>query len=216
MNYLDNIDGIIFDLDGTLIDSMGVWENLASEFLRKNKIVANEGLEEIIKTMTLRESSKYLIDEYNLDYTIEEVIINIKDIVFDAYKYDIKAKDCVYEYLDILEKKNLKMMILTASEKELVEICLKRLGLTKYFDHIITCGDVNLSKNNPEIYILASNLINAKPERVLIFEDSYHCVKAAKKANVKVVAVKDEYSLKDEINIKKLADYYINSFCDIL
>lgn len=59
MNYLDNIDGIIFDLDGTLIDSMGVWENLASEFLRKNKIVANEGLEEIIKTMTLRESSKY-------------------------------------------------------------------------------------------------------------------------------------------------------------
>lgn len=216
MNYLDNIEGIIFDLDGTLIDSMKVWENLASQFLKKNKIVPNEGLEEIIKTMTLRESSKYLIDEYNLDYTIEEVIINIKDIVFDAYKYDIQAKDCVHEYLEILKKTNLKMMILTASEKELVDICLKRLGLIKYFDHIITCGDVNLSKNNPEIYMLASNIINSKPERVLIFEDSYHCVKAAKIANMRVVGVKDEFSLKDETNIKELADYYINSFCDIL
>lgn len=216
MNYLDNIDGIIFDLDGTLIDSMGVWKNLASEFLRKNKIVPNDDLEEVIKTMTLLESSRYLIKEYNLNYTVDEVISNIKDIIYDAYKYDIQAKDCVYEYLDILEKKNLKMMILTASEKELVEICLKRLGLLKYFDHVITCGDVNLSKDKPDIYTLSSNKINVKPERILIFEDSFHCIKAAKKANLKVMGVRDEYSLKDEGNIKKLADYYINSFCDIL
>ncbi|HEY4543164.1 MAG TPA: HAD hydrolase-like protein, partial [Tissierellaceae bacterium] len=74
MNYLDNIDGIIFDLDGTLIDSMGVWKNLASEFLRKNKIVPNDDLEEVIKTMTLLESSRYLIKEYNLNYTVDEVI----------------------------------------------------------------------------------------------------------------------------------------------
>lgn len=209
---MNNFKAAIFDLDGTLINSMPFWNNLGHEFLKKKGKIPPDNLFKILKTMNLPEASKYFIDNFNLNLSVEEVISEINTMIIDKYKYEINLKEYVKEYLKKIRSKNIKMCVVTAADKELCKIVLTRLKILEYFEFILTCGETNMSKNNPEIYIKATKMLGYEIENIIIFEDSLHCIKAAKDAGFYVVGVHDKSANEDEKEIKLISDVYIKSF----
>ena len=207
--------GIIFDLDGTILDSMPIWSKVGEKFLLSQGIVPPSTLKKILKKKSLRQAAEYFIKTFKIDYTPDEVIGEINHIIEDHYKYSILLKPHIRESLIHLKQNDVKMCIATASNKDLVEKALVRLGVLSYFEFILTCEEIGKGKDQPDIYIQATQRLGLEIEQVLIFEDSLHCIKAAKKAGFNVVGVYDK-SNRDQIKkIKSISDYFIYSFQDI-
>lgn len=207
--------GAIFDLDGTLIDSMAVWENIGEEFLKSKGKIPPKNLSDTLKTMSFQESSKYFIDEFNLDLSVDEIIYEFNRMVEDKYRYEIGLKEGVVYYLRKLKSKNIKMCIVTATDKALSEIVLTRLKVLDFFEFILTSGETGIPKDNPEIYLQASEILGYSPDEIIVYEDALHCIKAAKEANFYVIGVDDESAREDRKEIKKISDGYIGSFEEI-
>lgn len=205
----------IFDLDGTLIDSMPIWENIGAEFLKSKGIVPPENLSDTLKTMSFEESSKYFIGEFGLKLSVDEVISEFNIMVEDKYKYEIGLKSYVIEYLKKLKSKNIRMSIVTATDKELSKTVLSKLKVLKFFNFILTSGETGMGKDNPKIYIQAAEILGTLPNETIVFEDALHCVKAAKEAGFYVVGVYDKSAEEDKEEIKRISDIYIESFEDL-
>ena len=204
--------GVIFDLDGTLINSMSVWENIGDDFLKSKGKVPPDNLSEILKTMSFQESSRYFIDKFHLNLSVDEVISEFNSLVEDKYKYEIELKKYVLEYLKKLKSKNIKMCIVTATDIELSKAVLTRLKILNFFEFILTSDEVDISKNDPRIYIKAAEMLGYLPNDIVVFEDALYCVEAAKKAGFYVVGIEDESAREDREEIKRVSDIYIESF----
>lgn len=207
--------GIIFDLDGTLLDSISVWSKVGEKFLDSQGLVHPPQLRRILKKKSLRQAAEYFIETFQLDYTADGVIAKINDIVDHHYRHSIPLKPYVREVLDYLKEKDIKMCIATLSNKEIVERALERHGILTYFQFVLTSEEVGTGKDHPDIYIQATQRLGFDIEEVLIFEDSIYCVKTAKKAGFKVVGVYEQ-SAKDRVeDMKIFSDYFIYSFKEI-
>jgi len=205
----------IFDLDGTLIDSMWVWENIDSEFLKIHGEVAPEGIRERLRTLSVRQSSELLKSELNLSQSVEDIMAEIAMLGEDKYKNDVQLKPFVLETLNNFKKNNVKMCIATASVRKNVISVMTRLNLLDYFDFIITCDDIKTGKENPEIYNLCLEKFGANINDIVIFEDSYHAIKTAKKAGFKVIGVYDKSSENDILKIKEICYIYIENLGEL-
>lgn len=208
------IKGVIFDVDGVLLDSMSVWENLGEEYLALKGIKAKEGLKDILETMSMEEGAEYLKNVYHINDGRNEILKEIKNILEKFYKETILLKPGIYTYLKQLKKKNVCMTVATSGDKSLVKEAFQRLGIDGFFSDIITCADVKKGKDHPDIYIEAAKKMNLKPKEVFVFEDAYHAVYTAEKAGFFVVGIYDTCNEKDEENIKKTADLYLENFDD--
>lgn len=210
------MNNYIFDLDGTLIDSMGVWDNVGHDFLVKNGIVPPKNLDDIIKEMSFEESAEFFINSLGLKMTKNEVIAGVTEYVADRYRHDIDIKPYVRDFLVKSKKNGKRMCVLTASEKYYVEPLLKRLNIDGFFENVITCSEISMSKSSCEIYNRAANIMGFKKSETAVFEDALHGVINSKKAGFYTVAVFDFKEKENMELIKKTADLYINSFKDIL
>ena len=183
----------IFDMDGTLVDSMGYWQSLEREFLIQKGVT--EGLDEILertKPMTLEEASNLFIETFHMEGTAEELADEIHGIMEGHYRQDVCTKPGAKEYLDRLQERGVKMCVASATPAPLIRLCLERLGLLKYFDFILSCVDVGAGKSRPDVYLECARRLDAQPGEIAVFEDAVYAVRSSKAAGFYVVGIKDD------------------------
>ncbi len=208
------IKGAIFDADGTLLDSMKMWEDTGTRYLIKLGKTAAPDLNSILFTMTLEEGSAYLKKQYDLGVTPDEIKNGILGAITDYYRYEVRLKPGAQLFLHNLFLKNVPMVIATTGDKELLEMALKRLNIHNYFKQIFTCTELNTSKKESFIYRKAATYMNIDPEIIFVFEDVLHAILSASSAGFRTVAVEDESSKNYKNEIKHCADYYMTDFHD--
>ncbi|WP_352399272.1 HAD family phosphatase [Anaerotignum sp.] len=207
---------IIFDLDGTLIDSMPVWKNTGQNFLENHGFVVPENLHSVVKTQTLGQTAEYFRTHLGVTHSTEDITKEIINFVEDAYRNTIPLKPYAKEFLDKEYKKGTKMCILTASESSYIQPALERLDLLKYFQFILTCTETGHYKNQPEVFRIAMNKLGGNLENTVVFEDALYAVEGAKKGGFTVYAVADPVTEADSKIIQSVADRYIKSYKDLL
>lgn len=205
------IKGAIFDLDGTLLDSMIVWDTLAEDYLRSRGIEPRENLTEKFKNMSLPQAACYYQSVYGLTDTVDAIIAGVNRLIATFYIEKVQAKKGVREFLEILKKRGVKMCVTTAADRNLAQAALKRNQLLPYFESIFTCGEVGHSKDEPVIFFAAQKNLVTPIEHTWVFEDALHAVKTAKAAGFPVVAVYDKAESAPE-KMRESADLYIHSF----
>ena len=205
------IKGAIFDLDGTLFDSMSIWSTIGNDYLLSLGIEPKENLAETFETFTLEESAEYYRSHYGVTLSISEIINGINDMLSDFYQNEVPLKKGVVELLEKFSQNQIKMCIATAMDKQLAHEALLRLHVRDYFIQIVTTQDVGSGKTNPKIYLKALEYLKTEKQETLVFEDAYHALVTAKNEGFVVVGVHDGYeSIQTEI--QKISDYYITDY----
>ena len=209
------IEGCIFDLDGTLLDSMPLWCNVGREYLIRQGKIPKADLDEKMRAMTMRQSAEYFINDYGVDKNTEEISQGINDIMEENYKLRAFAKEGVVDFLEDMMNKGIKMCIASATDTYLIEYALKANNMEKYFSAIYSCTDVNKSKEYPDIYNMALDHLGTNKEYTYVFEDAYHAVKTLRENGFKIVGIYDDASKDQEEIIKQISDIYIYSFKEL-
>ena len=205
------IKGAIFDLDGTLLDSMFIWDTIGEVYLRSLDIEPRENLAEAFKTFTLEESAEYYRTHYGVTLSVAEIVDGVNRMIEDLYKSTVPLKKGVAEFLAGLSKAGVRMCIATVTDKYLVEAALTRLKVRQYFGEIITTAEVGCGKNDPKIYRTALAYLGTKKCETLVFEDALHALITAKKDGFKVAAVYDRHE-RHQTQMKENGDYYITDY----
>ncbi len=200
-----NVKCAIFDLDGTLIDSMPMWHTIGERYLLSKGITPKNGLWDSVKRLTLTETGFYLREQYNLKDCDDKICADINALTFKAYSEEICAKNGAVELLEYLGKKKIPCVLATATHKDCVMVCLERLGMLKYFKSVYSCIDYNTTKKSPYIYQLAADTCECTAAQSVVFEDAVHAGKTAFEAGFNVVAVFDNSAL--EVTEEPLCDW---------
>lgn len=206
---MKNIKYAIFDMDGTLLDSMHIWDTAAAAFLAMRGIVPREF--DLFRKQGYKGGISYMIEEYKLDLTFDEVLEGLQKILWFYYSEIAPIKPGVREFLLTLKQSGVAMAVATATERHLVEAALKRNGILDCFDCIFTTIEVGKNKFEPDVFNLAAEALGASGE-VFVFEDALYAIRTAKKAGYKVVAIEDYSSEDDREEIKRLADFYAENY----
>lgn len=225
---------IFFDMDGTLIDSVGVWNQIDQKLIENqtNKIIDEIIIQNDRDTQLQKFSSEtnpylcycqYLKEKYNFQLSPEEIIKLRYEIAQDFLQNVIDYKPQADLVIKKLKEKKFTLAITTTTKRTNMEIyrtlnknIISKAALDEYFDLIYTREDVAKIKPNPEVYLKAMQAFNAKPEQCIVFEDSLVGIKAAKNAGLKTVAIYDKYSNNDIEEIKQQADFFINNYAELL
>lgn len=204
----------IFDLDGTLLNSMSVWENIGADYLSSKGIVSiPSNIKEILKPLSLLDAANYFISEFGIALSPQQICQEINSTIEGKYKFEIELKDGVLDFLE--GNSDHKMCVATATDKNLSESVLKRLGLFKCFDFIITSAEVGNSKQNPDIFLQAAERLGEAVENCIVFEDALHAIKTAKLAGFNTVGVYEKYFENEMDEIKKYADQFVCSLNEV-
>lgn len=211
-----NKDAVIFDLDGTLVDSMWMWRQIDIEFLGERGIALPEDLQQKIEGMSFRETAVYMQERFQLKETVEELMDIWNKMAFEKYKNEVPLKRGIQKFLEHLKACQIKMGIATSNSPLLVETVLKAQGIFEYFDSIHTANEVEKGKPAPDIYLLVARDLGVEPEKCLIFEDIVQGIMAGKNAGMTTCAIYDDYSKDDDENKRATADYYIEDYEQII
>ena len=213
---LSDIKGVIFDLDGTIADSMWVWSQIDIDYLRNKGCCMPKNLRNEIEHLSFNQTALYFKEKFNLEDSIENILNDWHSMALNSYSNDVKLKPGVKEFFDYLKSYNIKISLATSNSIPLLEACLKNNDVYDYFDSITTTDEVCTGKNSPDVYLLAAKKLGIDPENCLVFEDILPAVQSAKSAHMKVIAVKDDTCLYSEEDFLKYADKYIYSFLELL
>ncbi len=207
--------GIIFDLDGTLLDSMSVWENVDRDFLEENGCVYSPVVSDTVKKMTIYDSADYFKREFSLEHSCEYIINRIEEMVSEKYFYSIPLKNGVYETVKRLHEGGIKMCVATATYNRLAEAALKRLGLYDMLDFILTCSDVGSGKDDPEIFLRSAEKMGFDISETAVIEDSLHCIETAKKADFFTIGIYDTIAEGEWEKICEISDIAVKNINEI-
>ena len=207
------ITGAIFDADGTLLDSMSVWDTIGEDYLRSIGYTPRENLSKTFQTMSLLQAARYYQSEYGVKLSAEEIICGVNGLLERFYLNEALLKPGVEGFLRELSAHGVRLCVATATERPLVEAALVRSGLLGYFDGILTCTDVGCGKDEPLIYRQALELVGGNRPSVVVFEDALHAVRTAKADGFPVAAVYDGHEKRQD-ELKAMADFYLTDFSD--
>lgn len=210
-----NFKAGLFDLDGTILDSMWVWEEVDRIFLERRGL-PNENLMNEIAKMNLFQAADFVIEKYNLKESPKDILREWHDLAQHEYENNIVLKPFAKEYLLKLKEKGVKLGVCTASGREFYEPVLKRNGVYSLFGVITTTEDAERGKGFPDIYLKAAEALGEKPEDCVVFEDILAGIRGAKLGNMTAVGVYDKGISHQEEKIREEADYYIKSFSELL
>ncbi len=206
------IKSAIFDVDGTLLDSMKIWDNAGERYLSSVGKKAENGLSKKLFKMSLTEGAEYIKKQYALPSSTDETVFGVLKIIEDFYLYEVGLKSGAKEILQFLKSNNIKMIIATSSDKTHIKKAFERLGISEYFTNIVTCSQIGKGKTSPDIYLACADKLGTSPSETLVFEDALFAAETAHKAGFKTVGVYDESSNNDKNRIKAVCDYYADSF----
>ena len=213
---LTNIDAIIFDIDGTLVDSMHVWTDIDDIFLEKYHLEEPENFHEGMEGKSYSETAQYFLDLFpSLPHTREELEQEWYDMAYEIYTTQIELKKGAFDFILDMHKKGVKLGIATSNHRGLAEGLLKNNKVLEYIGSIWTSCEAKAGKPNPAVYLHVAEDLGVDPAKCLVFEDVPNGILAAKNAGMKVCAVDDVFSRPQEEKKRELADYYIQDYDDI-
>ena len=195
----------IFDMDGTILDSMPMWSTIASDYLDSYDIPHDDDVNKLIEAYTLENAAKYFI-ELGLDKTVDEIIKDIYDFSFNKYKNEILAKPDMTELLKKLHETGETIILLSASPVQCAVAAFKRLNILEYFDKLFSCQDFETDKTVPETFINVAASLGFKPEDAIVYEDALYSIRSAKAAGCKTVAIYDDFARNEWDEILRTAD----------
>ena len=205
------IKGAIFDFDGTLVDSMFIWDTFGEDYLRTLGKEPKENLTEAFKTFTLEQAAEYYREHYGVTLSVNEIVDGVNEMVTKLYKTKVTLKDGVREFLEALKSQGVKMCVATVTDRPIVEDVLNRLGIRDFFFEIFTCAEVGYNKETPHIYRAALEVLGTKKDETVVFEDALHALMTAKNDGFPVAAVYDKHELR-QTEMKENSDYYITNY----
>lgn len=208
--------GAIFDMDGTLLDSMWVWKQIDIDFLGKRGFEVPDDYLEMITPMGYQRAAEYTIARFGLDEKPEDLIEEWYQMAAEAYAEWVMLKPHVKEYLEALKQSGTRIAAATSSAYELIAPCLKRNQILDYFEAFVTTMEVPRGKEFPDVYLEAAKRLGIAPEKCIAYEDIYKGICAAKQAGCRTVAVEEEASAYEAEKIRRAADYYISDFSELM
>lgn len=206
---------LIFDLDGTLIDSTGVWVDVDKIFLARRGFEYSKEYYDGVAHTILQNCATFTKEFLNLEESCEEIIAEWMELAKDAYDH-VPLKPGVREFLDQCKASGERMALLTACVPEHCRTALKRHNLEPYFEQLILAQELNMDKKSPDVFLKVADMLGVKPEDCVLYDDSIEACKSAKKAGVKTVGVYDEHCSEDKEKLQEICDVYIRSFEELL
>ena len=210
-----DIEAVIFDLDGSLVDSMWIWRDIDIEYLGRYGYELPETLQGEIEGMSFLETALYMKERFEIPQTVEEMMTDWNRMAWDKYENEVFLKPGAAEFLEECKKRNIKLGIASSNSRELIENVLHARGLEDVFACIMTGSDNVKGKPAPDIYLRAAEGLQVSPAHCLVFEDIIQGIQAGKNAGMRVCAVEDSYSQHQQEEKRKLADYYIEDYYGI-
>ena len=201
----------IFDFDGTLFDSMFIWDMVGEVYLRSLGKEPKPSMREDIRALSLYQSSCYFKEEYDMDLSVEEIMAGINKTIENFYIHEVQPKSGVVDFLTRMKQQGIATCVATASEHYQIEAALQRCQMEHLFDAIFTCTEIGHGKDEPVIFRRAMEYFDAERSNTIVFEDALHAVETAKKDGFKVAVVFDD-SEKRQTKIQQLGDCYITDF----
>ncbi len=209
---LRDIEAVIFDMDGSLVDSMWMWRAIDIEYLGRYKIPLPENLQSEIEGMSFRETACYFKEHFAIPDSLEEIMAEWNRMAWNKYMYEVPLKKGIPDFLRHCREKGIRLGIATSNSRELVEKVAAVHNLREYFTCIMTGSEVLRGKPNPDIYLAVAHGLGVPAGRCLVFEDIVAGILAGKNAGMRVCAVEDEYSADSRDRKRELADYYIDDY----
>lgn len=210
LRYLEPIikdkKGLIFDVDGTLLDSMSMWKRLDIEYLSSLGLTPEPDFQNKVKMMTMLDASRYIKKYFGLDKQPEAIAKEIENIAYSYYENELLIKPGAFELLNELKKRGYKMVVATANEYEMCKSALVRNNIMDLFEDLVTCSMVGCSKERPDVYLLACEKMELDMKDCVVFEDSYFAINTAKNAGFSVVGVYDDTEEENWENVCKITE----------
>lgn len=209
-------EAVIFDLDGTLVDSMWIWKSVDIDFFGERGVELPDDLQGALDGMSFRETAAYMKKRFGFAETVDELMVIWNEMAHKKYQYEAPLKKGVLEFLKVLKKNDIKVGIASSNSEFLVRTVLESHGVLEYFDSIHTANEVEKGKPAPDIYLLVAKDLQVEPKNCLIFEDIVQGIMAGKNAGMKTCAIYDHYSKIDDEKKREVADYYIMDYKELL
>lgn len=213
---LQNTQAIIFDLDGTLVDSMWLWNDIDIEFLEARGLTLPETYQHDIEGMSFTETAIYTKELFRLSESVDELKSIWNRMAIEKYTFEVPFKPGAEKFLQYCKKQKISMGIATSNSRELVDAVVHALHLDNYIQEIVTSCEVEKGKPAPDVYLEAARRLGIAPEHCLVFEDVPMGILAGKNAGMRVCAVEDAFSADKQAEKRSLADYYISSYEQVL
>ncbi len=213
---LDDYEAVIFDLDGSLVDSMWMWEAIDQEYLGSFGIDPPATLQQDIGGRSFVETAIYFKERFNIPDSIDKIGDDWNRMAWDKYTNEVPLKNGVGSFLQSCREKGIKLGIASSNSAELIKQVLSSHKLNDLFTSVKSGTEVLKGKPAPDVYLAVSTELDANPSKCLVFEDLVDGIKAGKNAGMTVVAVSDDYSRHSDAQKKELSDYYIEDYNDIV
>lgn len=212
---LNNKKAVIFDMDGTLVDSMWIWKTIDIEYLGRFQIPLPKNLQEKIEGMSFSETAAYFKEHFPISDSIETIKKDWNRMAWEKYEREVPLKEGVLDLLEYLKRQEIKIGIATSNSRELTDLIVKKQKLRPYLNSVRTSCEAKRGKPYPDIYLLVAEDLGVEPSECLVFEDVPMGILAGKSAGMEVCAVYDAFSADREAEKRAGADYYIESFLEI-
>ncbi|MGL4790153.1 MAG: HAD family hydrolase [Anaerotignaceae bacterium] len=205
---------VIFDLDGTLIDSMWIWVKVDLDMLARFGYKPDAEYEKNISSLNYYQGIDYMIKRYNLPITHGEFEVELKKLAYKEYSNIKTLKKGGFELITQLKEKGYKLAVATSCIREFCEMVLENCGVLSYFDTIVCSDELNTNKENPLIYLHTAEKLNVQPKDCIVFEDLPLAAQSARNAGMQVVGVYDDFNREKQEILKKISNEYIGCFCE--
>lgn len=206
----------IFDLDGTLLNSMPDWYRVSLDYLKNKNIFPPPEMVKRIARMTVKEFSAFICREYGIEMSPTALFDECSRIMRKKYETTIEPKPYAIDFLSLLKQHGIKICIATATDREICLPAIKRLGIDEYIEFLITCTEAGANKTTPQIYLKAMEKLGGTLENTVVFEDALHCIKTVKSAGFYTIGISDETTKSDSEEIRSICDRYISSYYELI
>ena len=211
-----DVKAVIFDMDGTLIDSTGIWHEIDKAFFAKRNMELPSDYAQHIVHLGLKQAAVYTKETYRLEESIQDIMDEWHKMSIDMYRYHVELKPGALELLELFKKHNIKMAIATANDEPLYRPCIERLKISDYFDEIADVNTAKEGKQSAKIYLDLADKLGFKPQNTLVLEDMPTCVKTAFKSGFITVSVYDHASKDFDEQKKNNSHLFINDFAELI
>lgn len=215
-HLLDGKQAVLFDMDGTLVDSMWIWRQIDIDFLGERKLSMPESLQADIEGMSFSETAHYFRETFGLTESEEEIKAVWNRMAFQKYRTEVPLKPGADEFLRWLKEQGLATAICTSNSRELIDMAVEARGIADRIDYVVTACEVNAGKPAPDIYLHAAEVLGVEPKNCVVFEDIPAGLLAGKRAGMTVCAVEDEYSAYCMDEKRRLADFVVKDFTELI